>query len=87
MNLTQDNDVASRKRELQVKIEEMETTLRGLRERLRQEEENEQHEAIEHLEQYLGDIDSKYTNLHEFWQVIRSEISSLLDKRTDKHGN
>ncbi|MDO6462195.1 hypothetical protein Q4485_15905 [Granulosicoccaceae sp. 1_MG-2023] len=81
---TQRKEVNDRKHALQVKIEEMEASLRGLREQLREEEEGEQHEAIEDLEKYLGDIDNKYSNLRDFWLVIREEFKALLQERSDK---
>lgn len=87
MTDTQQNDVYSRKRELQTKIEEMEATLKGLREELGREEEDSQHEAIDHLESYLGDIDNKYTSLRDFWAVIREEFTALIDARSAKSGD
>lgn len=72
----------SRREELQAKIEDIENTLRNLREQLRTEEENDQHQMIDHLEDYFGEIDNKYANFREFLNVLRAELRELVVKGT-----
>lgn len=81
-----DFKVTQRKQELEAKVEEVEDTLRKLREQLRSEEESAQHAAIERLEDFLGEIDNKYANLRDFWKVIRDEWRDLTSSHDDNGG-
>ena len=78
------NDIASRKQALEQKIDELEETLAKLKQELKREMEAEQHEAIDHLEMYLERVNHKFANLHDFWQILREEISALLRRKTEK---
>jgi hypothetical protein len=40
----------------------------------------EQHDAIEHLETYLEEIDHRYANLSGFWKVIKQEFRDVIRK-------
>lgn len=79
-----DSGLVARKQELQEKIEEIEVKLHDLRERLRSQEQSAQHDAIDHLEDYLGEVDNKYANLRDFWQVIREEWRELVSRSDDR---
>ena len=41
----------------------------GLKAQLKAENEREQHEAIDRLEEYIGDLDNKHANLQEFLEA------------------
>lgn len=70
-------DVTNRRGALEEKISDLEETLAGLKAQLRADTEREQHEAIDRLETYLGDIDSKHSNLQDFWKMLRSDFKQL----------
>ena len=80
------NDLKSRREVLEEKICDLEATLAQLKTQLKVETEHEQHEAIEHLEDYLGAIDNKHANLQEFFRVLKEEIAALLGKSPTKTG-
>lgn len=67
----------NRREALEEKISDLEGTLANLRTQLKAESEREQHEAIDRLEEYLGDLDNKHANLQDFWKVLREEIKEL----------
>jgi len=69
--------------ELERKICELEESLSELKLQLRQQEENQQHEAIDHLESYLEQIDSKYENMRNFWPIVVDELRSLFNESSD----
>jgi len=71
------NAIVSRKQLLEEKICELETTLSALKAQLKREIENEQHAAIDKLEEYLDELDNKHTTLQDFWRILRDEIVSL----------
>lgn len=60
------NQFPEHKEELARKISDLETTLQDLKRQLREETEAEQHDAIDHLEEYLEQTDHKYANLRTF---------------------
>ncbi|MGF1446723.1 MAG: hypothetical protein ACFBRM_11075 [Pikeienuella sp.] len=70
-------DFNTRKAALEEKISDLESTLADLKAQLQVETEREQHEAIDKLEVYLGDLDNKHGNLQDFWKVLREEIREL----------
>jgi|GEM_PF-1376326 len=79
------SEFSSRREALEARIGEMEEALAALKARLKEEEEREQHAAIDRLEEFLGDIDNKAANLQEFWSVLREEFRALFsgdDKKT-----
>lgn len=41
----------------------------------------EQHNAINHLETYLEEVDHKYENLGGFWKTTKKEFRDLMRKR------
>jgi chromosome segregation ATPase len=80
------NEMTNRKQALQSRIGELEDTISHLKDELKKEEESEQHAAIDNLEKYLSELDNKYSNLKEFWQVLREEIRDLLPGSSSKKG-
>ena len=75
------SQVSTRKEELEHKISDLQETLQDLKRQLNEQIETEQHEAIDHLEDYLEQADHKYANLREFVVTLLNEIRDLL------HGN
>ena len=78
------NDITSRKQTLEQKIDELEDTLAKLKQELKREVENEQHEAIDQLEIYFDRVNSKFSNLQDFWHLLREEIFALLRGKSEK---
>ena len=75
----------TRKQELQSRIEELEKSLSELKGQLVQEEEKEQHAAIDNLEAYLEVVDKKYENLRDFWSIVVDELRGIFgDLSSDK---
>ncbi len=81
------DEVKNRREALEEKIEDLEQTLAGLKAQLRAESEREQHEAIDRLEMYLGDLDKKNSNLQDFWKMLRSDIGELFGLSGDRGKN
>lgn len=71
---------------LREQIGDLEQALASLKAQLQAEEEREQHEAIERLEEYLGELDNKYAKLRDFWQVLREELKELFGSRAGTTG-
>ena len=80
------SEIKTRREALLERIGEVEETLAVLKTQLRAETEREQHEAIDRLDEYLGDLDHKYANLQEFWSVLREEIRELFGGSASKTG-
>jgi chaperonin cofactor prefoldin len=78
------NEITSRKQTLEQKIDELEDTLAKLKQALKREVETEQHEAIDQLEIYFERVNNKFTNLQDFWQLLREEIGALLRRKYRK---
>lgn len=78
---------ATRKKELEEKIGDLEATLAELKEQLREETESEQHAAIDRLEEYLGDLDKKNANLQVFWKMLRNDLKHLLSPSTSREAD
>ena len=74
--------INTRKQELQSRIEELEESLTELKGKLRKVEEDEQHAAIDNLEFYLEEVDSKYEKLRDFWSIVVDELRELFDDLT-----
>ncbi len=70
------------KKELESKIVDLEKSLSKLKKKLNEEQIEEQHEAIDNLDVYLDEIDHKYSNLRDFWSIIRTEIKEFFTKRS-----
>lgn len=80
------NDFTSRREALQEQISDLEAALAGLKAQLESESEREQHEAIDRLEEFLGEIDNKHANLQDFWKILRDEIRNLFGEGSSKTG-
>ena len=77
------NQANTNKQSLEEKIVELEDTLAELKKQLKKQTEADQHAAIDQLEQYLDQIDNKYQNLQDFWQILREELSEMFSKKTN----
>lgn len=64
--------------ELERKIEVLETRLAELKSRLKDIETAEQHEAIDHLDEYLQEIDQEYDGIRSFWPLVVRELQDWL---------
>ncbi|MDO6683553.1 MULTISPECIES: hypothetical protein [unclassified Oceanobacter] len=73
--------MSENKQELQRKIEKMELRLAELKTRLAAVELAEQHEAVDHLDEYLQAVDHEYDSLRAFWPVVVQEFRTLLGKK------
>lgn len=73
-----------RKQELEHKISDLETTLHDLKQELHEQAEVEQHDAINHLEDYLEQVDHKYANMREFLELVLGEIRALFQDESNK---
>jgi len=78
------SQLSTKKEELERKISDLEATLHDLKRQVQEQIETEQHDAIEHLEDYLEQIDHKYANLREFLVTVFNEIRDLLHGKSDK---
>ena len=72
--------MSENKQELQRKIESLEVRLAELKTRLASVESDEQHEAIDHLDQYLQEVDHEYDDLRACWPVVVKELRGLLGR-------
>ncbi|WP_294343337.1 hypothetical protein [Prosthecochloris sp.] len=70
-----------RKKELEARIADLETSLSNLKQQLREEVSQEHQEGIDHLEEYLDEINHRYTNLRDFLQVVRQELKELFGRK------
>jgi chromosome segregation ATPase len=77
------SSITSPKEELEKKISELEESLSELKRQLHQQEEKEQHEAIDNLELYLEQIDNKYENLRNFWPIVVDELRDFFKGSSD----
>lgn len=66
--------------ELERRIHALETQLAELKDHLKELEAIEQHEAIDHLDDRLRDIDHKCDDLRSFWPEVLKELRTLLHK-------
>lgn len=78
------SQLSARKEELERQITDLETTLHDLKRQVHEEIEAEQHDAIDHLEDYLEQADHKYANLRDFVVAVLNEIRDLLRSDSDK---
>ncbi|MEC9486104.1 MAG: hypothetical protein UMU76_01195 [Prosthecochloris sp.] len=74
-------DTIKRREELEAKITDLETSLNTLKKQLREEVEKEQHRDIDHLEEYLDEVDHRYGNLRDFWGIVRKELRDFFARR------
>ena len=75
-----------KKQQLEERITDLEISLSKLKRQLREEIENERHRDIDHLEEYLDEIDHRYTNLRGFWNIVRRELGDLFSGKKSAGG-
>lgn len=68
------SDIQNHKQALEEKIGELETKLAGLKAELKKETESEQHKAIDQLDFHYSDLDSTFSSLKEFLDVLREDF-------------
>jgi len=68
------SEIQSHKLALEEKICELEEKLAGLKAELKKEDEAEQHKAIDQLDLHYGDLDSTFSTLKEFMDVLREDF-------------
>lgn len=66
--------------EKQEKIRELREAIAQLERELEKDIEREQHEAIEHLEDYFKMVDSKFDNLKLLWEALKAELKQMFGK-------
>jgi F0F1-type ATP synthase membrane subunit b/b' len=66
--------IQNHKQALEEKIDELESKLAGLKSELKKEIESEQHNAIDQLDFHYTDLDSTFTSLKEFLDVLRDDF-------------
>ncbi len=67
--------------DLETKIKELEKSLASLKKQLQEEIEAEQHESIEHLEEYFQEVSGKFTRFSNLWIVAKQELDELLNAK------
>lgn len=70
--------VHQQRQELEAKINHLETKLTQMRQQLVELEAAEQHDAVDHLETCLEEVDEKYRNLKDFGQMLVADLRKLL---------
>ena len=78
------NSSLTRNQELENKISDLEETLHDLKHQLHAQSEAEQHDAIDHLEDYLEQVDHKYANFREFVEMLLVEVRGLFAGESNK---
>jgi uncharacterized coiled-coil protein SlyX len=68
------SEMQTHKQALEAKISELETKLSGLKAELNKEVESEQLKAIEQLDLHYTDLDSTFTTLKEFMDILREDF-------------
>jgi len=71
------SELTSRKAELKNKVSELEASLATLKDKLGVIEEEEQRQAIDHLDEYLDRIDNKYDILKVYWGEVAAELRKV----------
>ncbi len=78
-------DANAKKQELEQHIVELERSIAELRMQLKQLEEADQHEAIDHLEACMEEMEHRWDGLKEFWPLLRSELREMFVKMKGEH--
>jgi len=68
------------KAELENKIANLETRLADLKERLARIEQSEQHDAVDHVDEYMEVLEQEFASLREYWPVALQELRNLFKK-------
>ncbi|MCG7909460.1 MAG: hypothetical protein JAY82_06760 [Candidatus Thiodiazotropha taylori] len=68
------SDIQTHKQALEAKIAELESKLDGLKRELQKEVESEQHKAIDQLDFHYNDLETTFSSLKEFLNVLRDDF-------------
>ncbi|GAA6167155.1 hypothetical protein [Sessilibacter corallicola] len=71
------DSLEQQKLDLHEKIAMLEGTLVELKSKLNEIEEQEQHEAIDHLEKYLEELNHHYSHLQSVGQILVKELHKV----------
>lgn len=69
------------RKEIKEKIKELENSLTRLKTKLDEDNKERQHEAIDHLEDYLKEIDGHFHKLNNFAHLVIKQIKELIIKK------
>lgn len=67
-------DIATRKQELEQKIDSLTEKLEALRGELKEIREAEQHAAIDRLEDHMDDANISLVDIRRFWRQMMREV-------------
>ncbi len=67
-----------KRKEIEAKIEALEKSLTYLKKQLQEEIEAEQHESIEHLEEYFQEVSGKFNCFINLWAIAKQELNEIL---------
>lgn len=62
------------------KIRQLRAAIAQLEEELERDLEDEQHRAIDNLDEYLNAVDSKFDNLKLLWEALKDELRKAFGK-------
>ncbi|MBV2123029.1 MAG: hypothetical protein KUF74_16420 [Candidatus Thiodiazotropha sp. (ex Ctena orbiculata)] len=68
------SDIQTHKQALEAKIAELESKLDCLKKELQKEVESEQHKAIDQLDFHYNDLETTFSSLKEFLNVLRDDF-------------
>lgn len=69
------------KRELEERIHSLEESLAELKRKLADLQAEEQHEAIDHLNEFLHEVDHELDSLRTFWPEAMKELRRILGRK------
>ncbi len=72
-----------KRRDIETKIEALEESLAYLKKQLQEEIEAEQHESIEHLEEYFQEVSGKFNRFSNLWAIAKQELNEILHAKKD----
>ncbi len=72
-----------KRRDIETKIEALEKSLAYLKKQLQEEIEAEQHESIEHLEEYFQEVSGKFNRFSNLWAIAKQELNEILHAKRD----
>ncbi|WP_317932112.1 hypothetical protein [Halioxenophilus sp. WMMB6] len=70
--------IHQQRQQLVTQIAHLEQTLSDLKGKLAELEALEQHEAVDHLEEYLVEADERYSHLKDFGDMLLNDLKKLL---------
>lgn len=75
-----DMQPTSDRQQKQERIRELRDAISQLESELERDLQRDQHEAIDHLEDYFVMVDSKFDNLKLLWETLKSELKRKFRK-------